>query len=119
MHNLKWSWIKPDKTVQIWPEADEKLKSDYKPFQHYGHRHGWVLIEPIDDVVGLVPVYPLDSFAVNDLWGATHCVIQLEAQLLLSWHARKLPLHCFQGSYRGKVGFQHNIQLKGVQPQGN
>lgn len=41
--------------------------SDYKPLQHYGNRHSWVPVEPVDDVVGLVPVYPLDSFAVNDL----------------------------------------------------
>lgn len=106
-------------TVKPWAEADKKLKSDYEPFQHYGDGHSRIPLEPIDDVVGLIPIYPLDSFAVNDLWGAAHCVVQLEAQLLLSWHARKPPLHCLQGSYRGKVSFQHNIQLKGMQSQWN
>lgn len=88
--------------------------SDYEPFQHYGNRHSWVPVESIDDVVGLVPVYPLDSFAVNDLRGAAHCVVQLEAQLLLCGHAREPPLHRLQGSYRGEVGLQHNVQLKWV-----
>lgn len=89
-----------------------QIKSNYEPLQHDGNRHSWVPLETVDDVVALVPVYPLDSFAVNDLRGAAHCVVQLEAQLLLGGHARKPPLDCLQGSYRGEIGFQHNVQLK-------
>lgn len=50
-------------------------------------------MEAIDDVMGLVSVYPLDGFSVDDLRRAAHGVVQLEAELLLCRHAGKPPLH--------------------------
>lgn len=52
-----------------------KLESESEPFQDYGNRHGWIPMEAIDDVMGFVSVYPLDSFSVDDLWRASHCVV--------------------------------------------
>lgn len=88
------------------------------PLEYYRDGHSRVPLEPVDDVGGLVAIYPLDGLAVDDLGAAAHGVVQPELDLFLGRHARQPPLYGLQSSYGGQVGLQHHVQLQGEEQYG-
>jgi len=79
--------------------------------QDHGDGRGWVLLEGVNNFLGLVSVEPLDSEVVDDLGGATQVVLEAELLGLLRIHRLDLLVNILKVANGGGVDFNDTIHL--------